>query len=289
MENRTAFRMIMIMVVLAAALAVFAGCGSAQAPEEDQQSAAQTEAAAESESEEILDLSEAAGDLSQAGKTGSQQSDDRVGPEYGQVLVCIDEPDGYANVRTGRGSSYDAVGTLKNGTVIAVYGPTNEWLEIASGQYAGRFVHKSTVNYDWDQETTVFSQFVSTSDGYANVRSGRGSSYEAVGKLYNGTMVYVSGLQDGWYEIQYGQYTGKFIHKSQLSDLQPDMAKEEVFYVSEPDGYANVRIGRGTGYNVVGKLPNGTAVYVTALQDGWYEICRGSLKGGFISKSTLVK
>ena len=250
MDNTKAYRRsiwrLTFAVLVMVSLFALCGCGSSGGSDQTQEDtkAAQTEAdTAQTDAgdqEKKADMSDAAGALSGSSNDGS-------GAE--QFLVRSEEEDGYANVRTGRGTEYDSVGKLYNGKVVAVKGPTNEWLEIVSGEYAGRFIHRSTVSFDWDKESTVFQQFVSSSDGEANIRTGRGTQYSTVGKLYNGASV----------------------------------------YVSEPDGYANVRTGRGTKYNVIGKLPNGTAVYVTSLHEGWYLITRGSLKGGYISASTLVR
>ena len=295
-------RRILTTIILAATLLVFAGCGGSQeASQADQgtagESAVQTETEAQIGSTDQngdttwSDLSMAAGSLGEVMKDTPAvviRPGSRTDSGQDEFVVAIDEPDGYANVRTGRSTDTDVVGKLYNGTIVTVLAPTNDWLEIVSGQYKGRFIHKSTVDFSWSEEDTVFVQFVSSSDGEANVRKGRGTGYDVAGVLYNGTAVYVADLKDGWYQIRYGLYSGYYIHKSMLSDRQPDMAKEEVMYVSEPDGYANVRLGRGTEYDVVGKFPNGTAVVVTDLRDGWYRIARGDLEGAYINKSTLV-
>lgn len=297
---------ILMTILLMAALLAFAGCGdSGESSQTDQaagDAASQTEATIQTEAPVQTDAatesvpqpetSKIAGSLGEVMKESPAvmiRPGSRTDSGYDEFVVSIDEPDGYANVRVGRGTDTDVVGKLYNGTVVTVLAPTNDWLEIVSGQYKGRFIHKSTVNFSWSDEDTVFRQFVSSSDGEANIRKGRGTGYDVVGKLYNGTSVYVSDLKDGWYQIRYGEFSGYYIHKSMLSDQQPDMARTEVLYVSEPDGYANVRLGRGTDYDVVGKLPNGAAVVVTDLRDGWYRIAMGGMEGGFIHKSTLVR
>ena len=60
-------------------------------------------------------------------------------------------------------------------------------------------------------------------------------------------------------------------------------------YVSEPDGYANVRTGPGTEHEVVGTLNNGDAVVVSNLNNGWYKIKEGQYKGCYISETTLTQ
>ena len=41
-----------------------------------------------------------------------------------------------------------------------------------------------------------------------NVRSGPGTKYEKVGLLYSGSVVSIAGVEDGWYQISYGELEG---------------------------------------------------------------------------------
>lgn len=281
-------KIMMVILTCISLLLCFAGCGSGTGAAEnteadnDQQSSEQTlmeeaEEAGEDQTADTEQLAVAAAAIRSEQKGVSQQ------------LMFIDESDGYANVRKGPGTDYGIAGTLRNDTIVAVVGPYGDWYLITSGSYAGYYLHKSTVSDNWDNLANVRRMFVSSDDGEANIRAGRGTNYDIMGKLYNGTVVYVSHLEKGWYLIEYGEYTGFYIHKDMLSKTQPDVAKVEVRYVSQPDGYANIRKGRGTKYDVVGRVPNGTALEVTSLKNGWYKIASGSYKGYYISQSTLVK
>ena len=270
-------------LVCIAMLVAFAGCGEGDEGSNtaaSEETAASQETTAETTNQSNLDTKSLAGAL------GSIQAEE---PKVTQQIMYVDQPDGYANVRKGRGTDYDVVGMIKNGNIVTVTGPVDDWYQITSGSFMGYYIHKSTVSDDWAHQEFTKRMFVSSSDGEANVRMGRSSSSQVWGKLYNGTAVYVSHLQDGWYLIDYGIFSGYYIHESMLSELQPDMAVTEVRYVSEPDGYANVRKGRGTNYDVVGRLDNGSVVLVTNLHDGWYEIASDPYRGYYISQSTLAK
>lgn len=130
------------------------------------------------------------------------------------------------------------------------------------------------------------TRYVADADGYANVRTGRGTNYSVVGSLSNGARVHVYRLRNGWYQIASGDYSGYYISQNTLSkDYSADT--EAVYTVSEPDGYANVRTGRGTAYSVAGSLSNGNRVRVKNLRDGWYEIATGEYEGYYISSKTL--
>lgn len=265
-------------------LMAFAGCGSGQT---ESDTAASGETASAAQETTASETSQAGlNTQSLAGALGSIQAEE---PNVTQHIMYVDQADGYANVRKGRGTDYDVVGMVKNGNIVTVTGPVDGWYQITSGTFMGYYIHKSTVSDDWAHQEFTKRMFVSSSDGEANVRMGRSSNSQIWGKLYNGTAVYVSHLQDGWYLIDYGVFSGYYIHESMLSELQPDMAVTEVRYVSEPDGYANVRNGRGTSFDVVGRLDNGTVIQVTSLHDGWYEIASGPYKGYYISQSTLAQ
>lgn len=272
-------RILLCMVLLIA----FAGCGSGDAGDDtaaSNETAAAEETTAEESNQGKLDTKSLAGAL------GSIQAEE---PSVTQHIMYADQDDGYANVRKGPGTNYDVVGMVKNGNIVTVTGPVDGWYQITSGSFTGYYIHKSTLSDDWSRQEVSKRMFVSSSDGEANVRMGRSSNSQVWGKLYNGTAVYVSHLKDGWYLIDYGIFSGYYIHESMLSELQPDMAVTEVRYVSEPDGYANVRNGRGTNYDVVGRLDNGSVVQVTNLHDGWYEIASDPYRGYYISQSTLAQ
>ena len=278
----------MVILTCISLLLCFAGCGSgtdmAESTEADNDQQTSEQILMEETEEAGKDQTAGTEQLAGAAVAIRNEQSDVV-----QQLMFIDESDGYANVRKGPGKDYGIAGTLRNDTVVAVIGPYGDWYQLTSGSYAGYYLHKSTVSNDWDNMANVRRMFVSSEDGEANIRAGRGTKYDVMGKLYNGTVVYVSHPEKGWYLIEYGTFTGFYIHKDMLSETQPDIEKSEVRYVSQPDGYANIRKGRGTKYDVVGRVPNGTALEVTNLKNGWYKIASGSYKGYFISQSTLVK
>lgn len=87
-------------------------------------------------------------------------------------------------------------------------------------------------------------------------------------------------VDDGYYEEEEPTYIDNDV-------IENDPVEIDYFFVSEPDGYANVREGRGTEYDIVGSLNNGEEVVVWNLEDGWYEIYEGEYAGYYISEKTL--
>lgn len=67
-----------------------------------------------------------------------------------------------------------------------------------------------------DEDDDVATFTVDAWDGFAAVRTGRGTGYQQVGKLNNGAKVQVTDLENGWYKIAKGKWKGYYLHKSSL-------------------------------------------------------------------------
>lgn len=65
-----------------------------------------------------------------------------------------------------------------------------------------------------DDDVLTFT--VKAWDGFAAVRTGRGTGYQQVGRLNNGKKVKVTDLENGWYKIASGKWKGYYLHKSSL-------------------------------------------------------------------------
>lgn len=71
-------------------------------------------------------------------------------------------------------------------------------------------------NMDEDDDDDAQSFTVDAWDGFAAVRTGRGTGYSEVGRLNNGEKVEVTDLENGWYKIVSGKWKGYYLHKSSL-------------------------------------------------------------------------
>ncbi len=69
---------------------------------------------------------------------------------------------------------------------------------------------------DHDDDDDVLTFTVDAWDGFAAVRTGRGTGYSQVGRLNNGETVKVTDLENGWYKIAKGKWKGYYLHKSSL-------------------------------------------------------------------------
>ena len=129
--------------------------------------------------------------------------------------------DGPLNVRSGPGTSYERVGSLKKGTEVTILSTQDDWYEISAGSVTG-YVSAQYISLDG----TVTQDNTVTQDGLViagplNVRSGPGTGYSRVGSLSLGATISVLGSSNGWYQISTGSLTG-YVHGDYvalLSDL----------------------------------------------------------------------
>lgn len=116
------------------------------------------------------------------------------------------------NMRSGPGSNYGVIGTLRNNDKVEIIKEVDGWYEIKFNGKVG-YASKSYItivnegsNNGTDsviKEGTVYG--VSTN---LNVRTGPGTSYQVIGYLLSGDKVKILGEENGWYKVQFNASTG---------------------------------------------------------------------------------
>ena len=122
------------------------------------------------------------------------------------------------NVRSGAGTNYGVIGSLKKGAKVEVISESNGWSKIKfngkDGYVSSSYLKNvsSTPNPmppdDGNNTGTVTKE---VNNSYLNVRSGPGTNHSLVGKLYKGDKVGVISEANGWSKIK---FNGKDAHVS---------------------------------------------------------------------------
>lgn len=116
-------------------------------------------------------------------------------------VMQVELTSGTLNVRSGPGTNYKIIGSLKDQTKVTVYTQTkNGWSEILYNK------KKSFVSSKYLRSASITSTagVVELTSGTLNVRSGPGLSYKKMGSLKNGSKITVyNRLKSGWSEIKY--------------------------------------------------------------------------------------
>ena len=196
----------------------------------------------------------------------------------------------HLNVRSGPGTRYSTLGSLRHGAAVTITGEQSGWYSIAfdglTGYVKASYITRNPQSADTSAAFTGRIKLASSS-GRLNVRKGPGTGYATLGQLANGAKVSVTAAQGGWYAIAYNGSTG---YVSSAYVVKDGAATPTATNAPSQPGKSgrvtasslNVRKGPSTGYARIGSLRLGDTVTVTATQNGWYAIAfKGST--GYVS------
>ncbi|MDM5238737.1 enterotoxin EntFM [Bacillus cereus] len=125
------------------------------------------------------------------------------------------------NVRTGPSTSHTVLGSVNKGKTVQVVGEVQDWFKInfngGTGYVSKDFVTKggSAVSNETQQPTTNNNTTtVQTGGSYVvntgalKVRTGPATYNAVIGGVTNGTVLNVTGAENGWYKINHNGRTG---------------------------------------------------------------------------------
>ena len=119
-----------------------------------------------------------------------------------------------------------------------------------------------------------------------NIRNGRGTNHKILTTMPKGTEVSVSEISGGWGKVSYKGHTG-YSNMNYLSLVQSTTASgsQTNYVVNTSSGKGlNLRSSRSTSSKVLLSIPNGTALNITEVKDGWGKTTYKN-KTGYVSMS----
>lgn len=122
------------------------------------------------------------------------------------------------NVRTGAGLNFSRIGTIQPGTQYTYTGESNGWYSIdyngQTGWVFGRFVQilsgqptPSTPTSPVAPDSAA-SGTITSGNAELNVRTGPGTNYAVIGRIYPGQQYRVTGKSGDWYAIDFNGTIG---------------------------------------------------------------------------------
>ncbi len=213
------------------------------------------------------------------------------------------------NMRSGPGSNYGVIGTLRNNDKVEIIKEVDGWYEIkfngkvgyVSSQYIKIVDNESSEEKPVEPEkpsVSVNKQGVVKVNSALNMRSGPGSNYGVIGTLRNNDKVEIIKEVDGWYEIKFNGKVG-YVSSQYIKVVDNESSEEKPVEPEKPsvsvnkqgvvkvNSALNMRSGPGGNYGVIGTLRNNDKVEIIKEVDGWYEI-RFNGKVGYVSKSYIT-
>lgn len=159
---------------------------------------------------------------------------------------------GPLNVRSGPGTGYSRVGSLKKGASVTVLETVDGWYKVTSGDVTGyvssQYVtlgasapatgpevktEETPTEEPVSEETEVRDGLVMTNS--LNIRSGPGTGYDRVGSLKAGNIITILSENNGWYKISTGSLTGYVSAKyvTPLNELESSPVGEAAAALAE--------------------------------------------------------
>lgn len=221
------------------------------------------------------------------------------------------------NIRSGAGTNYSILGTLKKSSKVEIVSSTTGWYKIkfnsSYGYVSSTYVSQSPNTNDSNNNNNNSNNDNNNSDNNnnnnstgtiigsvtadaLNVRGGAGTNYAVLKTLPFGTNVEILSTSNGWHKIKFNSLVG-YVSSSYIKVLSnsgntgtPD--KDET--TNEPShtiqgkiaivttDALNIRSGAGTSHSIVSTARYGYKLPIISYSNGWYEVKSGNITG-FIS------
>ena len=200
------------------------------------------------------------------------------------------------SVRSGAGTNYSILGSIKNGGKISITGKINNFYKITyigktgyvSAQYV-KITAKPVVVVKPAVVVPYETQYGVTTASSLSVRSGAGTNYSILGSIKSGSKISITGKINNFYKITYSGKTGyvsaqyvKITAKPVVVVKPPVVVPYETQYGVTTASSLSVRSGAGTNYSILGSIKNGGKISITGKTNNFYKITYSG-KIGYVS------
>lgn len=205
--------------------------------------------------------------------TNSGSNSDGNQSVTGQVKVTNSS----VNIRSGPGTNYTILGVVRSGDILDVIGHSGSWLNVRLSNGNNGFIADWLVShYNSNQNNTdsnspdILTSKVTGS--VANVRAAASTNSSIIGVLRYGDEVVITGVLDGWYEVNYNDqkaYIANFLLSNPMSMTTSDVFTQTATVIG---GTVNIRSAPGTSHNIVAITRRGDVVEVLSTSNEWVKV-----------------
>lgn len=105
----------------------------------------------------------------------------------------------YVNVRSGPGTTYKIITRLNKGVKVGILTNSNGWANVVLSDDTTGWVNAQYIGEKKDTEDNTVGTVYGDS---VNVRSGAGTDYDIISRLYYGDSVSILSSSNGWYKVK---------------------------------------------------------------------------------------
>ena len=119
-----------------------------------------------------------------------------------ETLVVTSPGDGYLNLRTGPGSKFQIIRRMYHGSTVETLEYSGNWARVRHQSGDVGWAFRQNLSRPISRWLSVYSP----SDGYLNLRTGPGTKYQVIMRMYNGEEVEVLETKGKWVRVRH--YSG---------------------------------------------------------------------------------
>lgn len=189
------------------------------------------------------------------------------------------------NVRSGPGTSFQVISQINPEQNFPIVSQEGDWIQILMNQQKKGWVANWVVNISSGERSkaTSIHEKVKVQADILNVRKQPDTSSSVIGKLSKGEEIEVIAVQNGWYNIRFGQDTGwvagDYVTPSTGTTTQKKATNTKNRQVQVISKTLNVRSSSSLDAKVIDQLSEGDQGTVLVEQGDWLHISYGDKKG----------
>lgn len=115
-------------------------------------------------------------------------------------LIVNSPGDGYLNLRTGPGSQYQIIRQMYHGSSVETLEYAGNWVRVRHESGAVGWAYREFLVRP---ATNPVRYVYSPGDGYLNLRTGPGTGYQIIRRMYNGEQVKLLERSGGWVRVRH--------------------------------------------------------------------------------------
>ena len=138
-----------------------------------------------------------------------------------EALYVVDTNDGFLNLRTGPGTDFGIVQRLTAGTGVEGVGASGTWRRVVLPDGRGGWASGTYLTRAYRQQRAYDYAVRPTNDGYLNLRTGPGTDYGIVQRLYAGQRAFAAEWTGGWVRLALPDGTRGWASERYLDYIPP--------------------------------------------------------------------
>lgn len=189
--------------------------------------------------------------------------------EVVNVNATVRSSDGFANLRWGPGLEYNVIGRLYNGTIVWALEINGSWVRCQTKDGRIGYISKNLLKLasETAEGLNGKSAVIRSSDGFAAVRSGAGTSHSMLYQMYVGDRANAYSSLGQWVRVEnLGGWGSAYIHRSLM----------RFNWSAVTTGSVNIRKGPGTNFGKLGVAYPGTEVKLLATDGNFARVDMGT-------------